>query len=117
LKAIRGATFIKEDSYVEIEKATLELMKKIYSRNSLGDEEVVSVIFSVTKDLRSMNPATIFRKSGHDDVPLMCFQEADFTGAPRKVLRVLVLTLREKDSTVFNVYDGAEILKNWRWKV
>ncbi len=115
MKAIRGATFVKEDSYEEIERATLDLMEKIFSRNGLKDDEVVSVIFSVTKDLKSMNPATIFRKSGHD-VPLMCLQEADFAGAAQKVLRVLIITDRDKTTDVVNVYDGAQSLKSWRWE-
>ncbi len=115
MKAIRGAIFVKEDTYEEIKKATEDLMSEVFSKNSLHDAEVVSVIFSLTKDLTSMNPATVFRKLGHD-VPLMCFQEADFANSPKRVLRVLVFVERPKGSETSNVYkNGAEILKNWKW--
>ena len=113
--AIRGATFVKRDSAEEIEKATKSMMDEIYSLNFLKDEEVISVIFSLTRDLKAMNPATIFRRSGHN-VPLMCFQEADFEKSPKKVLRVMILVERTVKSKAVHVYEnGAEALKNWRW--
>lgn len=115
LIAIRGATFVKRDSVEEIEKATKFMMDEIYSLNSLKDEEVISVIFSLTRDLKAINPATIFRRTGHN-VPLMCFQEADFEKSPQKVLRVMILVERSVKSKVIHVYEnGAESLKNWRW--
>lgn len=115
LIVIRGATFVKEDSPEEIENATKLMMGKIYSLNSLKDEEVASVIFSLTRDLRAMNPAAIFRRSGHN-VPLMCFQEADFEKSPKKVLRVMISVERSVKSKVVHVYEnGAEALKDWRW--
>ncbi len=103
---------MKEDSPEEIEKATNLIMDKIYSLNFIKDEEVVSVIFSLTKDLRAMNPVTIFRRSDHN-VLLMCFQEADFEKPPEKVLRVMILVERNMKSKIVNVYEnGADTLKN-----
>lgn len=113
--AIRGAIFVNEDTPQEIEKRTKQLMDKIFRVNSIEFEEVVAVIFSVTPDLRSMNPATVFRKSGHA-FSSMCFQEADFTHSPKRVLRVMVLLERNRFGNVVHVYEnGAESLKEWRW--
>ncbi len=113
MKAIRGAIFVEKDSCESIKNATFSLMNALFTSNSLKDEEVVSIIFSLTRNLRSMNPATVFRKTGHD-VPLMCFQEAEFDGDDHKIIRVLVLTERERNSRVVNIYkNGAEHLKSW----
>jgi|UniRef100_A0A7V3RF21 monofunctional chorismate mutase len=109
LKAIRGAIFVDEDTPEEIKRRTLQLMEKIYTANSMGDEEVVAVVFSVTKGIRSFNPATAFRESGHD-LPLMCLQEADFEGAPLMVVRVMILANSEKSVNVYE--NGALSLKN-----
>ncbi len=115
MKAIRGAIFVKDDSPLEIKNATLSLMNELFSSNELKDEEVISVIFSLTNDLRSANPAAFFRKAGHD-VPLMCLQEADFKHSPKRVLRVLVFVERLSSSKIVNVYKGeSEKLKDWKW--
>ncbi len=115
MKAIRGATFVKSDTPAEIENATLSLMNELLSLNNLKDEEIISVIFSVTNDLQAANPATFFRKAGHN-VPLMCFQEASFKHSPTGVLRVLVLVERPNTSEAINVYErGSEKLKDWKW--
>jgi len=115
LLAIRGAIFVDEDTPREIEKRTNQLMDKIFSVNSIENEEVVSIIFSVTADLRTMNPATVFRKSRHA-FPSMCLQEANFIRSPNRVLRVMVLLDRKNLGSVIHVYEnGAESLKDWRW--
>ncbi len=114
MNVIRGAVFLNEDSSNEVNLRTIEMMEKIFDSNSLSDEDVVSVIFSVTKDVRSMNPATVFRKAGHD-LPLMCVQEADFSNSPRMVIRAMVFV--NGNIKPEHVYEnGAEDLKDWRWE-
>ncbi len=90
MMGIRGATSVEYDMEKSIRERTLELMNQIFERNEI--EKLISIIFSVTPDIRSMNPATVVRKELHlADVPLMCFQEADFNGSPRRMIRVLIL--------------------------
>lgn len=108
MKAIRGAIFVNENSPQEIQRRTIQLMDKIYEVNQISDKDVVSVIFSLTENLNSLNPATVFRKSGHD-LPLMCLQEAKIDGVYDMIIRVMLFV--EKDD-VKNVYEnGAEILR------
>ena len=109
MKAIRGAIFIDEDTKDEVGLRTSQLMDKIYEMNNISDKDIISVIFSVTKDVTSLNPATAFRKAGHD-LPLMCLQEAEFDGDHEITIRVMVLADCEDAKHVYE--NGAEILKN-----
>ena len=57
--------------------------------NSLDHDDLISILFTATKDLVSMFPATAARQLGLGDVPLLCAQELDIVGAPARCLRVL----------------------------
>ncbi len=109
MKAIRGAIFIDEDTKDEVRLRTSQLMEKIYEINGISDKDIISVIFSVTKDITSLNPATAFREAGHD-LPLMCFQEAEFDGAHDMTIRVIVFANCENVKHVYE--NGAEILRS-----
>jgi len=75
VKAIRGATSIEKDCQEEIRDSVIELMEEIFSRNEIT--ELHSVIFTVTNDITSCNPATAFRKVfNQSDVALLCLYEA-----------------------------------------
>tara|TARA_B100000925_G_scaffold89771_1_gene64949 strand:+ start:189 stop:572 length:384 start_codon:yes stop_codon:yes gene_type:complete len=62
LTAIRGATTTEGNSYVFIEKAVIELIQELISLNHLKEESIISITFTVTKDLTSCFPAAIARK-------------------------------------------------------
>ena len=62
LTAIRGATTAKGDSDVFIKDAVVELIQELIARNNLKQEHIISITFTVTKDLTSCFPASIARK-------------------------------------------------------
>ena len=62
LKAIRGATTTGGDTIVLIKSAVIELIQELITRNQLKEENIVSITFTVTKDLTSCFPASIARK-------------------------------------------------------
>ena len=62
LTAIRGATTAKGDSDVFIKDAVVELIQELISLNNLKQEHIISITFTVTKDLTSCFPASIARK-------------------------------------------------------
>ena len=62
LQALRGATTSAKNSKESIEQAVIELVSELVKRNKLQSSQVVSVIFSVTKDLDACFPAAIARK-------------------------------------------------------
>jgi len=90
LRAIRGATCVDRDSPDEIYVATRELLAEVVSRNSLGTADIISVIFTVTPDLRSAFPALAARQMGWLDVPLLCTMEIPVPGALGRCIRVLL---------------------------
>ena len=62
LTAIRGATTAKGDSDVFIKDAVVELIQELITLNNLKQEHIISITFTVTKDLTSCFPAAIARK-------------------------------------------------------
>jgi len=90
VRAIRGAIRIDRDERDELLGAVAELLKAILDRNQLTTDELISVIFTVTPDIRSEFPALGARLLGMKDVPLLCAQEIDVPGAMERVVRVMV---------------------------
>jgi monofunctional chorismate mutase len=87
---IRGATSVEEDDPQQIGEATRELLGQIVERNSLELDEIVSVFFTVTPDLRSAFPALAAREMGWVGVPLLCASEISVEGSMSLCLRTLV---------------------------
>ncbi len=85
---IRGATTIENDNEEEIIKNTIDLLKEIFSANSLSNEKVTAIFFSSTKDVSAAYPAKAARHMGLTDVPLMCSQEMHVEGSLQKCIRL-----------------------------
>jgi len=88
--AIRGATSVAADDPRLITEATRELLEKIVERNWLEVDEIVSVLFTVTSDLKSLFPAVAARQMGWVGVPLLCASEIPVEGSLPRCLRTLV---------------------------
>ena len=88
--AIRGATSVEADDPQLITEATRELLEKIVERNWLEVDEIVSVLFTVTSDLKSLFPAVAARQMGWVGVPLLCASEIPVEGSLPRCLRTLV---------------------------
>jgi monofunctional chorismate mutase len=88
--AIRGATSVDEDDPKQIGEATRELLRQIVERNSLEMDEIVSVFFTVTHDLKSAFPALAAREMGWVGVPLLCASEIPVEGSMERCIRALI---------------------------
>lgn len=85
-----------------------ELLTAILERNGLTSDDLISVWFTATPDLHSDFPAAAARGLGIVDVPLICAQELDITGALPRVVRVLAHIESERPkSGIAHVYLGA----------
>ena len=113
LRAVRGATQLRADDPAELVEAVVELVTEVLRRNGLSTDDLVSVLFTSTPDLRCEFPAAAARTLGIGDVPLLCASELDIAGALPRVVRLMahvetLLTRRE----VQHVYlRGAEVLR------
>ncbi len=88
--ALRGATSVAADDPALVAAAVAELLGELLGANGLGTDEIVSVVFSATPDIRSLGPAAVARGLGWTDVPMLCVQEMDVDGALPRCIRALV---------------------------
>lgn len=89
VRAVRGAIQVDADEREQVLEATTELLSAVLERNQLAAEDLISVVFTATPDLRSEFPAYAARQMGITDVPLLCASEIDVPGAMPRVLRLL----------------------------
>jgi chorismate mutase len=106
IRAVRGAVGIDRNEAGEIHSGAHRLVREILSRNRIEEGRIVSVLFSVTKDLTKANPATGLRSDGFADTPLFCVQEADIEGAEPGIVRVLITYSAERGDAPVPVYLG-----------
>ncbi len=106
VKAIRGATTAAENSVAAVREVVHELLAEIESRNDLDLSEVVSVTFSVTRDLDRVFPAAIARQRPHwQTVPLFDVQQMYVqTDLPRCIRCLIHFNTPEPNLTVQHVY-------------
>jgi chorismate mutase len=90
LVALRGATTVDADTRAAVLERTTELLAALLDRNGVEHDQLVSVIFTATKDIHSEFPALAARGLGLGDIPLLCARELDVTGGNPRTIRVLV---------------------------
>jgi chorismate mutase len=91
VQAIRGATTVPDNSAAAIQDAVLELMNVLEANNSIDPQHVVSLTFSVTRDLDAIFPASIARKRpGWENVPLLDVQQMYVVGSLERCIRLLL---------------------------
>jgi chorismate mutase len=90
LVALRGATTVDTDDREALLDRTRELLAALLERNDVEHDQLVSIIFTATGDLRSEFPALAARSLGLGDVPLLCARELDVTGGNPNTVRVLI---------------------------
>lgn len=113
VRAVRGATQVDHDDRELVLAATTQLLEAVLSTNALSLDDLISVIFTATPDIRSEFPAYAARQMGITDVPLLCATEIDVPGAMPRVLRLLAHVETERPrADVRHVYlRGAAALR------
>lgn len=90
-KAVRGAITVKENLPEQINQATLELMNELIKANNLKQDQIVSIIFTMTPDLNAEFPAKSVRVNlGWGDAPMICASEIPVPGSIEKCIRVMI---------------------------
>jgi chorismate mutase len=101
---VRGAITVGEDSGDAILEGTVELLGTVLERNEIEVDDLVSIIFTATPDLRSDFPAVAARNMGLSHVPLLCAQEIPVEGAMARCIRVLVHCYAPQQRAIRHVY-------------
>ena len=114
LRAARGAIRVPSDDGDALLGSTERLLSTVLQRNAIDQEDLVSIMFTATEDLRSAFPAEAARRMGLGRVPLLCAQEIPVEGSMRGVIRVLLqFHTARGPAEVKHVYlDGAETLRD-----
>jgi len=97
---------------------------ELLSLNSLEKNDIVSIIFSVTKDIDAVNPATALRKyirgkgdEAGSEYALFSAQEPQCANSVERIVRVIVHCYLEDNAKPRHVYrNGAEVLRPDRVK-
>lgn len=90
LRAIRGAITLDADTREQVMERTAELLRAMIERNGVDHDDLVSVVFTATEDIRAEFPAAAARAIGISDIPLLCARELDVEGAVGLCIRVLM---------------------------
>jgi chorismate mutase len=89
VRAIRGATQLERDERDHLLERVTEMMTLLLTDNDLDADQLISVIFTATDDVRSEFPAYAARRLGLVDVPLLCARELEIEGSLPRIVRVM----------------------------
>jgi chorismate mutase len=115
LYCVRGAVFA-ENTKDGCVKAVDDLFSKLFSENAVDADDIVSIQFTITKDLTACNPAAALRKSSQggkvNRCALFCAQEPVTDDAPPQTIRTLITAYFPHGYKPVHIYtNGAEILR------
>ena len=113
---IRGATTASGNSVREIEVAVVELVDELISRNKLIKTNILSIIFTATKDLNACFPASIARKfNGLDSVAFLDCQQMFVSDDVDFCIRIMAQVLLPANTPIKHPYlRGASKLRTDR---
>ena len=118
VRAIRGATTAAENTVESIREAVSELMDAIEIHNHLDPENIVSITFSVTRDLDAIFPAAIARQRPQwENVPLLDVQQMYVKGSLERCIRVLIYINTQKPQVeIYHPYlrEAQSLRPDWR---
>jgi len=116
ITAIRGATTSSGNTLEEIELSVVELINELLLRNTLNPQKILSITFTVTKDLDACFPASIARKCcGLDSVAFLDCQQMYVPNDIDFCIRLMALVIHPTGSTINHPYlRGASNLRTDR---
>ena len=113
LTAIRGATTAKGNKDYLIKDVVIELIQELITLNHLKEENIISITFTVTKDLTACFPASIVRKHFNFDlVSFLDCQQMFVANDINLCIRLMALVnLNSKREPVHPYLKGSSILR------
>lgn len=111
--SIRGAITVINDTKEEVLGATEALLNNIILNNDVQINDIISIIFTCTKDISSVYPAVAARELGIVNAGLICVNEMNVLNSLNKCIRVLFFVNKDiSQIEVKHIYMGeARILR------
>jgi len=101
--AIRGATTVTSNNKSEILKETSKLIETIILKNNLNIDDIISICFTMTKDLDAVYPAVAVREIlDIHDIPMLNYEEKHIQGSLNKCIRVMMYINTDKNRCDMN---------------
>ena len=115
LYGLRGASGA-ENTKESIQKGVTDMCRALFADNKLSPDDIVSIHFTLTRDLTALNPAFALRHgdTGIDvsNCALFASQEAYIENSPTGMIRVLIHAYMEEGSKPKHAYvNGGEKLR------
>ena len=105
ITAIRGATTSSGNTSKDIENSVVELIDELILRNNLDPKKILSITFTVTKDLDACFPASIARKYfGLDSVAFLDCQQMYVPNDVNFCIRLLALVVSPTKFSINHPY-------------
>ncbi|RDY28357.1 chorismate mutase [Romboutsia weinsteinii] len=114
VQGIRGATTVSQNERNEILTESATLIKTIIDENNIDVEDIISINFTMTRDLDKAYPAVAVREILNiTDVPLLNFEEKYIEGSLQKCIRALIYINTDKSKKdIRHVYlNNAKVLR------
>ncbi|MEH1892285.1 chorismate mutase [Nostoc sp.] len=116
MRAIRGATTASENTVEAIREVVTELLDELENRNQFQPRDMISVTFSVTRDLDVIFPAAIARtRPGWDNVAMLDVQQMHVEGSLQRCIRFLIHTYLPASASIHHIYlrNAASLRPDW----
>lgn len=116
MRAIRGATTASENTVEAIREVVTELLDELEDRNQFQPTDMISVTFSVTRDLDVIFPAAIARaRPGWDNVAMLDVQQMHVEGSLQRCIRFLIHAYLPTSASIHHIYlrNAASLRPDW----
>jgi chorismate mutase len=116
MRAIRGATTVAENTVEAMQEVVTELLDELENRNQFQPRDMISVTFSVTRDLDAIFPAAIARsRPGWDNVAMLDVQQMHVEGSLQRCIRFLIHAYLPASASIHHIYlrNAASLRPDW----
>ncbi|WP_375467981.1 chorismate mutase [uncultured Nostoc sp.] len=116
MRAIRGATTASENTVEAMQQVVTELLDELENRNQFQPRDMISVTFSVTRDLDAIFPAAIARtRPGWDNVAMLDVQQMHVEGSLQRCIRFLIHAYLPASASIHHIYlrNAANLRPDW----
>ncbi|MFN6439520.1 MAG: chorismate mutase [Nostoc sp. DedSLP01] len=116
MRAIRGATTVSENTIEAMREVVTELLDELENRNQFQPTDIISVTFSVTRDLDAIFPAAIARsRPGWDNVAMLDVQQMHVEGSLQRCIRFLIHAYLPVSAPIHHIYlrNAASLRPDW----
>ncbi|MBD2360965.1 chorismate mutase [Anabaena minutissima FACHB-250] len=116
MQAIRGATTVSDNTVEAMRGAVTELLDELERRNQVQPQDMISVTFSVTRDLDAIFPAAIARpRPGWDNVAMLDVQQMHVEGSLQRCIRFLIHAYIPTTTPIHHIYlrEAKKLRPDW----